>query len=99
MQFLMSASLELGKADDLAKIMKNPNATERMGQIEKNMRVAEQNLERTKDVKYQYEINRQRNLFKTELETISKTKDAKLDEIALGKRNGPGGKIGRCKTI
>lgn len=76
------SKLELGKADDLAKIMKNPNATERMGQIEKNMRVAEQNLERTKDVKYQYEINRQRNLFKTELETISKTKDAKLDEIA-----------------
>lgn len=94
------SKLELGKADDLAKILKNSNATERMGQIEKNMRVAEQNLERTKDVKYQYEINRQRNLFKTELETISKTKDAKLTEITrLEKEMAEAEKLGDVKKL
>ncbi|NMA32698.1 MAG: hypothetical protein GX944_02080 [Alphaproteobacteria bacterium] len=78
--------LKLDKSDDLAKILKNSNATDRMAQIQKNMHVAEQNLSRTnlshaQKVKYQQEINRQRNLFKKELETLSKTKDAKLDEI------------------
>ncbi len=92
--------LELGKADDIAKILKNPNATEKMVQIEKNMRVAEQNLTRTKDVKYQYEINRQRNLFKQELEIVSKTKDAKLAEIGkLEKEIAEAEKIGDVKKL
>ena len=76
------SKLKLDKADDLAQILKNPNATDKLKQIEKNMRAAERNLERTGDVKHQYEINRQRNLFKNELGDIAKTKDAKIGEIS-----------------